>query len=101
MDKNSIFGKLINELGVFAANAVGENKFYTIESDLMKLVVSSKGGRPYSVELMKYKAFDRTPILLFNGDSTRFGLTFYDQNKPISTNELYFQPADTLLHNAE
>lgn len=90
--------KLKNELGVFAASATGENKFYTIENDLIKLVVSSKGGRPYSVELKKYKTFSRDPIVLFHGDSTQFGLTFYDQNKPISTNELYFSPSDTLAH---
>jgi YidC/Oxa1 family membrane protein insertase len=92
--------QLLNELGVFAANATGENKFYTIENDLIKLVISSKGGRPYSVELKKYKTFSRQPIILFDGDSTQFGLTFYDQNKPISTNALYFKPGDTLLHNA-
>ena len=93
--------KRIEQLGEFALSAVGENKFYTIENDLIKLVVSSKGGRPYSVELKKYKTYARNPVVLFNGDSTQFGLTFYDQNKPISTNELYFKPGDTLTHNAE
>jgi YidC/Oxa1 family membrane protein insertase len=93
--------KLVNELGIFAVNATGEDKFYTIENDLIKLVISTKGGRPYSVELKKYKTFNRKPVVLFNGDSTKFGLTFYDQNKPISTNELYFKPADTLSHHAE
>jgi len=92
--------ELLNELGVFAANATGKDKFYTLENDLIKLVISSKGGRPYSVELKKYKTFSREPVVLFNGDSTQFGLTFYDQNKPISTNELYFKPADTLAHSA-
>jgi YidC/Oxa1 family membrane protein insertase len=93
--------QLQNELGEYAISATGEDKFYTIENELIKMVISSKGGRPYSVELKKYKTFSREPVVLFNGDSTRFGLTFYDQNKPISTNELFFQPADTLAHNAE
>ncbi|MBN1143260.1 MAG: membrane protein insertase YidC [Bacteroidales bacterium] len=92
--------KLKNELGIFADNAVGENKFYTIENDLIRLIVSSKGGRPYSVELKKYKTFDQKPVVLFDGDSTKFGLTFYDQNKPISTNDLFFAPGDTLAHSA-
>jgi YidC/Oxa1 family membrane protein insertase len=87
--------KLQNELGEFSALATGENKFYTIENSLIRLVVSSKGGRPYSVELKKYKTFGRKPIVLFDGDSTQFGITFYDQNKAISTNELYFTPGDT------
>jgi len=92
--------RIKNELGEFAAAATGENKFYTIENDLIRLVLSSKGGRPYSVELKKYKTFTREPVVLFNGDSTQFGLVFYNQNKPISTNELFFSATDTLPHQA-
>ncbi len=92
--------KLENELGEFAASATGENKFYTIENDLVKITVSSKGGRPYAVELKKYKDFSRQPVILFDGDSTQFGLLFYNQNKPVSTNELYFSANDTLVHDA-
>ena len=88
--------KLQGELGEFSASATGENKFYTLENDLIRLEVSSKGGRPYSVELKQYKTFTREPVVLFDGDSTQFGLTFFNQNKPISTNELYFLPTDTV-----
>ncbi|MBN1790281.1 MAG: membrane protein insertase YidC [Bacteroidales bacterium] len=92
--------KLESELGEFAATAAGENKFYVIENDLIKLTVSSKGGRPYSVELKEYKDFNRQPVILFDGDSTQFGLMFYNQNKPVSTNELYFGAVDSLARNA-
>jgi YidC/Oxa1 family membrane protein insertase len=92
--------KLQNELGEFAHAAIGENRFYIIENELIRLTISSKGGRPYSVELKKYKTFNKQPVVLFDGDSTRFGLSFYNQNKPVSTNELHFVPSDTLVHNA-
>ncbi len=92
--------KLEDELGEFATAAAGENKFYVIENDLLKLTVSSKGGRPYSVELKEYKDFNRKPVILFDGDSTQFGLMFYNQNKPVSTNELYFGAVDSLARNA-
>jgi YidC/Oxa1 family membrane protein insertase len=92
--------KLQHELGEFASSAVGENKFYVIENELIKLTISSKGGRPYSVELKKYKTFSRQPVVLFDGDSTLFGLSFFNQNKPVLTNELHFKPADTLFHDA-
>src|SRR3989304_1667775 len=92
--------QLKNSLGEFAALASGENKFYVIENDLIKLTVSAKGGRPYSVELKQYRTFGKQPIVLFDGDSTQFGLTFYYQNKTISTNNLFFPPGDTLPHNA-
>jgi YidC/Oxa1 family membrane protein insertase len=91
--------QLQNELGAFASLATGENKFYTIENNLIKLTVSSKGGRPYSVELKKYKTFGQKPIILFSGDSTQFGLTFYDQNKAIATNHLFFHPGTPTINN--
>jgi YidC/Oxa1 family membrane protein insertase len=88
--------QLQDSLGEFASAVNGKNEFYTIENDLIKLIVSTKGGRPYSVQLKKYKTFLREPVILFNGDSTQFGLTFFSQNRNISTNQLYFQPGDTL-----
>lgn len=92
--------KLQDDLGEFATLASGENDFYILENDLIRLTVSRKGGRPYSVELKKYKTFGNNPLVLFDGDSTQFGLTFFNQNRPVSTNALFFQPADTLVHNA-
>src|SRR5512133_2779956 len=89
--------KIVSEYGAFAGTVIGKNEFYTIENDVLKIVVSSKGGRPYSVELKKYKTFGRDPVVLFNGDSTQFGLNFYDQNKPIFTNDLYFKPTDSVV----
>lgn len=92
--------KYLDELGEFAGAANGENKLYVIENDLIKLTVSSRGGRPYSVELKEYKTFGKQPVVLFDGDSTQFGLNFFNQNKPVSTNDLYFQPTDTAVRNA-
>jgi YidC/Oxa1 family membrane protein insertase len=91
--------QLQDSLGEYAGAVNGKNEFYTIENDLIKLVVSTKGGRPYSVQLKKYKTFLREPVVLFNGDSTQFGLSFFSQNRNISTNQLYFHPGDTLTSN--
>jgi YidC/Oxa1 family membrane protein insertase len=88
--------QLTAELGQFAANATGRNEFYTIENDVIKLVISSKGGRPYSVELKKYKKFNGAPVVLFSGDSTQFGLSFYENKRDIHTNDLYFKPTDSI-----
>ena len=86
------------QYGEFAASAVGERKYITLENDLVKMVISTLGGRPYSVELKKYKTFYQTPVILFSGDSTEFGLYFYSQNNTISTNDLYFTPGDSVAH---
>ena len=82
-----------DKLGQFAESSVGENDFYTLENDLIILTISKKGGRPYSVELKNYKTFDSLPLKLFKGDSTIFGLNFFsNQNKIVSTNDLFFTP---------
>ena len=83
-----------DKLGQFAESSVGENDFYTLENDLIILTISKKGGRPYSVELKNYKTFDSLPLKLFKGDSTIFGLNFFsNQNKIVSTNDLFFTPS--------
>lgn len=94
----------INILGSFAGDAEGKKQFFTIENDLIKVRFCSKGGRIYSVQLKKYKTFDGGKLILFDGDSTVFGLNFFAQNRNISTNELFFLPmsndTDIIVKNA-
>jgi len=81
--------------GGFARAARGENRFVVVENDLMKITFSTRGGRVYSVELKEFKTWDERPLILFNGDSTYFGLNFFAANRTISTNDLYFVPQDS------
>jgi len=83
---------LEGKYGDFVAAATGEKKLITLENDLIKLKISTLGGRPYSVELKKYRTYDSLPLILFNGDSTVFGLNFFAKNRSINTNELFFTP---------
>lgn len=85
--------------GVFAESAKGTQKFITLENNLMKMRVSTLGGKIYSVELKGYKRFNGEPLVLFSGEKNRFGLNFFSQNKSIQTDNLYFTPSvnDTLL----
>jgi YidC/Oxa1 family membrane protein insertase len=85
--------------GVFAESAKGIQKFITLENNLMKVRISSLGGKIYSVELKEYKRFNGEPLVLFEGDKNRFGLNFFSQNKSIQTDNFYFTPSvdDTIL----
>ena len=89
---------LQDRFGAFSQTADGENRFITMENELMKVCFSTKGGRPYSVELKKYKRFDQSPLVLFDGDSTVFGFKFFAQNRSITTNDLYFEPETENMH---
>lgn len=77
--------------GAFSLSVEGEKKFITLENSVLKLVISTKGGRPYSAELKNYKTWDGKPLILFSGDSTVYGFRFFTtDNKAVKTNDLYF-----------
>ena len=81
---------LEQKYGQFAQAVVGETKFSTLENKLVKIVLSNRGGRVYSVELKEYKSFDGKPLILFQGDQNKFGFTFTNDNRVYNTNDLYF-----------
>ena len=81
----------VDEFGVFGVAAVGEEKFTTIENNLMEITFSNKGGRIISVRLKDYQTHDSLPLMLFDGPETLFGLNFFAQNRSIQTDQLYFK----------
>ena len=81
------------QYGAFSGAAVGQNDFITLENNKLELKISLKGGRVYSARLKEYRTYDSLPLILFNGDSTVFGLNFFTaENKAVETNNLYFKP---------
>src|SRR3546814_506165 len=62
--------------GPFGQARKGEEQFVTLENELIKATISSKGGRIKSVELKNEKTYDGKPLILFEGDANEFGLQF-------------------------
>ena len=87
--------QLNNELGDFAAGALGTEEQVILENEKLKLTFSTLGGRPYTVQLKEYQTFDSLPLILFDGDSTIFALQFFADNRGINTGALYFDPEIT------
>ncbi len=82
-----------NRYGVFGAFANGTESFSTIENEEIKVTLSNKGGRVYSVQLKKQKRSDGSPLILFDGPTNDFSYAFATSNsKAINTSELYFTP---------
>ncbi|HPM90495.1 MAG TPA: membrane protein insertase YidC [Tenuifilaceae bacterium] len=92
-----------SQVGSFAPALEGERKFISLENDLMRVVVSNRGGRIYSVELKKFKTHAGEPLVLFNGDDNEFGLQFWGENNAVKTNDLFFVPqtSDTAVTTSE
>jgi YidC/Oxa1 family membrane protein insertase len=71
----------------------GVNKEYTLENDKIRLRISSKGGKINYAELKNYKTFDKTPLILLDSESNKFGYEFSTgTSTPVKTESLYFTP---------
>ena len=59
----------------------------------IKVDISNKGGRIYSVQLKKHKRSDGSPLVLFEGEANEFSYAFATADaKAISTADLFFTP---------
>lgn len=76
--------------GAFSGAVAGKDTFYIVENELFKLYIYNQGGRIGKVELKNFKTFDTLPLILFTKDSSRFNLSFFNNNRVINTNELFF-----------
>ncbi len=90
---------LKEQMSVFAGSASGTKESYTVESDVLKLRISTKGGKIEYVELKKYKAWDGKPLILLDDDSLHFGFHFFVNNRDIYTDKLFFKPVLTGNNN--
>lgn len=84
------FRQQVDQLGAFGTLATGEEQLTTLENNLVKVTLSNKGGRIVSVELKDYKTHDGKPLILFEGENTRFAFNFFSQNRNIQTDQLYY-----------
>ncbi len=90
------FDELKNKYDLFANSAIGDEQLYVIENDLIKLEISNKGGGIKTVELKDYQTFDSLPVILLNPETSKFGLSFFSNNRIINTEDFYFTPSENI-----
>lgn len=78
--------------GVFASAATGKEETFVLENNLIKVFISSKGGRVSSVQLKNYKTYKGEPLFLFQKDSSAFAIQLPVQNRTLSSADFYFVP---------
>jgi YidC/Oxa1 family membrane protein insertase len=81
-----------DKYGAFASASQGEEKCYTIETQLQRITLSSKGGAIKEVELKEYQTYDSLPLISFDPETSVFDLSFFSNNRIINTSQLYFEP---------
>ena len=94
--------RVADAYGAFGVAATGEEKFYTVENDLVKLVFSNKGGRIYSATLKKYQTHDSLPLVLFDAKESNLGFTLVtNNNRIVNTSDLFFEPVGDVKIDAK
>jgi len=83
-----------DKFGVFALSSKSKAEDFVIESDLLKITLSTHGGSIKSVELKQFKTFDQQPLLLFQSDTALLSFSFFSNNRVLSTRDLHFEPVD-------
>ncbi len=100
-DSATVAQEKSDRYGYFAGSAEGQQEFVTLENNLIKMQISTKGARIYSVELKDYKTHDGQPLVLMNGEQNRFGFYFTHSNRNFHTNDLYFDVASSSQSTAD
>lgn len=83
---------LQDKFGVFALASRGEQRQVYLENDLVRVTFNTLGGKITAVELKEYKTWDGLPLVMFDSDTSQFGLTFFADNRTINTGSFYFEP---------
>ena len=90
--KDESYAARYNQYGSFADASVGDDKTFTLENEVLKMKLSSKGAYVETVELKNYKTYDSLPLIGFDEETSRFNLEFIADGKGINSYDLYFEP---------
>lgn len=83
----------VSNAGNFQSGALGTEQLVTVETDLVRIVFSNKGGQPKSVELRQFKNMDSGHVRLAGTAFDRLGYTINTgNNRTASTADLFFEP---------
>lgn len=97
LNDTSTVSKLADIYGDFSVVASGKEQFYTLENKLVKLTLSSKGGRIHTAILKNYTDNNNKALTLFKGDESSFGFTLVTKNnRVLNSSDLFFEPVYTV-----
>jgi len=83
--------------GPFSEAKSGTAEMVNLENELVKIQISTLGGRIAFAQLKSFKTYAGTPLILMTGDQNQFGLNLKVDNQSFYTNDLYFKPSVKML----
>jgi len=81
------------QLGAFAHSATLTDAETVLENDLLRLVISNKGGQIKEAFLKNYVTYDSLPLYMIKDNNASFNLNFgTSDNRTLNTKDLLFEP---------
>jgi YidC/Oxa1 family membrane protein insertase len=81
------------QFGNLASLTKGTEEEVTLENEVLKVLLSSKGGEIKTVELKNYKTWDKQPLILIDEENASINYQIPTTTGLISLNEFYFEVA--------
>lgn len=82
---------LSTKYGALAPAVEGSESLQVIETDLLKLTFSTKGGIPIRAELLNYSTYKGDPLILFDEHNSKLGIEFtYPSIGKFNSSDFYF-----------
>jgi len=92
--------KAKTQLGVFAHSATLSDGETIIENDVLKLVISNRGGQIKQALVKSYVTYDSLPLYMIKDNNASFNINFgTTDNRTLNTKDLLFEP--TLSKNGD
>src|SRR5690242_8432141 len=90
--KDSISEKQNSLKGIFKQDSTGKEQLIKVETKLLKITFSNKGGQPKQIELKDFKTFDGKPLILQDGSFNDISYPVNSGNQTIQSSDVLFTP---------
>lgn len=82
----------VDSTSIFYSASEGEEQIITLENEVMKVMISTLGGRITSAQLKEYNDQEGKSLILFDKQDSQLNFNFYNVDEIIQTQNYFFTP---------
>ncbi|NMA72847.1 MAG: membrane protein insertase YidC [Bacteroidales bacterium] len=82
----------VDSTSIFYSASKGEEQIITLENEVMKVMISTLGGRITSAQLKEYNDQEGKSLILFDKQDSQLNFNFYNVDEIIQTQNYFFTP---------
>lgn len=82
----------VDTTSLFYESSKGEEQFFNLQNELVKVTFTNKGGRVASATMKDYNNQKGEPLVLFNGEDSKINFAFDGKQENILTKDYFFTP---------